>query len=156
MKVASHPRASEVWDAPPSGPIGLDADQSTLLGCGEDLGCVVRAEYEALTDFRRIPASRQKETVEEEFKRLASEWRRDTAVLSSVPDIAMHPAYQQIIGMGNVVLPFVFRELETRPDHWFWALKAITGTDPVPPGDRGDMHRMASAWIRWACESGYL
>ena len=156
MKVALQPRSTEVWEAPPSGPIGLDTDKRTPVGCGVDRRRVLIAEQEAVIHFRLIPASHQAETVEETFHRLATEWRRDTAVLSSVTDMAMHWAYQQIIGMGQAVLPLVFRDLATRRDHWFWALKAITRTDPVPPDDRGDIHRMTAAWIRWARERGYL
>ena len=54
-----------------------------------------------------------------------------TAMFSSITEIAMHPAYQQIIGMGSIAIPFIMRELENRPAHWFWALKSITGEDPV-------------------------
>jgi hypothetical protein len=64
----------------------------------------------------------------------------------------MHPAYQQIIGMGVDALPLILRELEREPDHWFWALEAITGENPVPPTDRGRLNEMARAWLRWASE----
>ncbi len=156
MMVALHPGSSVVWEASPSGPIGVDKDRRSLLGCGPDLSRVVRDEHLAMIHFLSTPAWCQAETVKEQFQRLATEWRRDTEVLSSVTDMAMLPAYQQIIGMGKSVLPLVFRELEARRDHWFWALKAITGTDPVPPDDRGDVHRMAAAWIRWAHEHEFL
>lgn len=45
-------------------------------------------------------------------------------------EMAMHPAYQRIIGLGPEVAPLLLRELERQPDHWFWALKALTGADP--------------------------
>jgi len=67
----------------------------------------------------------------------------------------MHPAYQQIIGMGNPVVPLLLSELETTPDHWFWALNAITGADPVPEADRGIMEKMTKAWLKWGAEHGY-
>jgi hypothetical protein len=65
-------------------------------------------------------------------------------------EIATHPAYQRIIGMGPEALPHIFRRLESGPDHWFWALRAITGVDPVPPEDRGRMVKMREAWLNWA------
>lgn len=44
----------------------------------------------------------------------------------------MHPAYQQIIGMGEKALPLILRDLRDRPTgHWFWALNAITGEEPT-------------------------
>ena len=36
-----------------------------------------------------------------------------------------HPAYQQIISMGEAALPLILRELERNKDHWFLALMAI-------------------------------
>ena len=89
------------------------------------------------------------------FQALVRQWKEATLLLSSITDMAMHPAYQQIIGMGPSVLPLLFAELRREPDHWFWALKAITGQDPVPPADRGNVRRMADAWLKWAASQGY-
>lgn len=95
-------------------------------------------------------------SLEQGFRESADRWRRDTAVLSSVTAKAMHPAYQRIIGMGPSVVPMLLRHLEREPDHWFWALTAITGEDPVPAEDAGDLDRMAEAWLRFGREHGYL
>jgi hypothetical protein len=89
-------------------------------------------------------------SLEQRFSRLVSEWRGGTRYSSSTTEIAMHPAYQQIIGMGRAALPLIMKELRTKPDHWFWALKAITGVDPVSSEDRGNIKRMAHAWLDWA------
>jgi hypothetical protein len=67
--------------------------------------------------------------------------------------MALHPAYQQIIGMGPVALPFLLRALRRRPEHWFWALKAITGADPVQPEHRGQVRMMAADWLEWATKN---
>jgi hypothetical protein len=56
--------------------------------------------------------------------------------------------------MGTAVVPHLLRELERRPDHWFWALTAITGADPVKPEDRGKLRKMTDAWLRWGKEQG--
>ena len=61
----------------------------------------------------------------------------------------MHPAYQQIIGLGPAAVPLLLRELEREPDYWFWAIKAITGVDPVADADRGRMRAMSATWISW-------
>ena len=89
------------------------------------------------------------------FQALVSEWRRDVAWTSSSSEMAMHPAYQQIIGMGQVAVPLLLRELEQHPDHWFWALRAITGVDPVPPEHRGTLPEMAKTWLDWGRRQGY-
>lgn len=67
----------------------------------------------------------------------------------------MHPAYQQIIGLGPDVVPLLLAELEGHPDHWFWALHAITREDPVPSESRGKIKAMAQAWLDWGKRHGY-
>ena len=89
------------------------------------------------------------------FRQLADQWRVDTLYLSSTTEIATHPAYQRIIGLGPQVISLVLAELERDPGHWFWALKALTGEDPVPPADRGNRPAMAAAWLRWGRENGW-
>jgi hypothetical protein len=90
------------------------------------------------------------------FKRLAEIWRRETAVHSSVTKKAMHEAYQRIIGMGRSAVPLILRELRDKPEHWFWALTAITGEDPVPEEDAGDIRKMAQAWLDLGRGRGWL
>ena len=92
---------------------------------------------------------------EQRFSRLAAAWKAGRGATSSLTAMAMHPSYQQIIGMGPVAVPLLLRELERQPDHWFWALKAITAADPVPPDDRGKLAEMTAAWVRWGRDQGY-
>lgn len=93
--------------------------------------------------------------IEVTFLELAEQWRRETGMMSLVTKMSMHPAYQRIIGMGQAVVPLILRELEQEPDHWFWALQAITGANPVKSQQRGRLKQMAEAWIQWGRENGY-
>ena len=86
----------------------------------------------------------------ERFQKLAATWKSAVRFLSDTDEMCSHPAYQEIIGMGSVALPFIFSELEREPDNWFWALKAITGADPVPDEHRGNIALMAKDWLGWA------
>jgi hypothetical protein len=88
------------------------------------------------------------------FYSLAETWQRECAHLSSLREMVLHPAYQQIIGMGRYALPFLLRELENKPDHWGWALCAITGENPVPPEHRGRLADIARDWLEWARNKG--
>lgn len=88
------------------------------------------------------------------FEEWVAAWRREREPVSSPRQMAMHPAYQRIIGMGPAALPLILRELERQPDHWFWALQAITGVDPVPADARGNMRDMAGAWVAWGKDNG--
>ena len=94
-----------------------------------------------------------------EFQALKEEWYQErNDIVSSEHDIAFSPAYQKIIGMGpravRLILSELKRELEQgEPDHWFWALAAITRRNPVPPDSRGKIRKMAEAWINWGNSS---
>lgn len=97
------------------------------------------------------------QSIEDQLAGLAAEWRRTRQkTSSSVVALAMHPAYQRIIGQGKAALPFILNQLERAPDHWFWALSAITGEDPVAEEDRGDLEAMARSWLAWGRQCGYI
>jgi hypothetical protein len=102
-----------------------------------------------------VPVTAESRSVEHRFREAVREWKAATQFTSSTTELVLHPAYQQIIGMGRDVLPLLFSELRTNPDHWFWALKSITGEDPVAPADRGKLRSMALAWLDWAGRHGY-
>ncbi len=92
----------------------------------------------------------------ERFRKLVASWRQERELTSSISEMVEHPAYQQIIAMGREAIPLLLRELERYPDHWFWALKAITGEDPVPPASRGNVRQMTEAWLSWGRARGHL
>ena len=102
-----------------------------------------------------MPAPDGAETIEQRFDRLADVWLEETAVISSSSQIVAHPAFQEIVGLGPAVIPLLLRELDKRTGHWHLALRRITGDDPVPPAERGDIGKMADAWLRWGKEQGY-
>ena len=89
------------------------------------------------------------------FSRLAEEWRNQNSASSFIEDLVIHSAYQEIIGMGPAALPYIFEEMEQRLDHWFWALRAITGVNPVPSEYAGNLPNMTKAWLDWGSEHGY-
>jgi hypothetical protein len=122
-----------------------------FIGCSKESEKTKEDYEKALDDYYDIPVSRR--SLSKEFYGLASEWRKDVKHLSSISEIAMHPAYQQIIGMGEKALPLIFRELEKEPGHWFWALKALTRANPVPPNYRGNISQMTRTWLNWAKEN---
>jgi len=95
-------------------------------------------------------------SLQQRFEKLASNWKTETGHLSSIAQMAVHSDYQQIIGIGRPAVPLILRELEKKPDHWFWALHAITGIDPVPAEDRGRIAKMAAAWLSWGRSEGLL
>jgi hypothetical protein len=91
-------------------------------------------------------------SLEETFANLTDEWKGATEFSSSMTDIVMHPAYQRIIGLGPKVIPLVLRDLEVNGGHWFAALGALTGANPVDDEDAGRHRRMREAWLNWGRE----
>jgi hypothetical protein len=93
--------------------------------------------------------------LDEELAELADEWRRRRDPLSSnVSRLVSDPAYLRIIGKSYAALPFLLRELGRKPDHWFIALTAITGVDPIPEESRGQFDEMVDAWLEWGRTHG--
>jgi len=90
-----------------------------------------------------------------EFQQLAAEWQQSRRFMSSLTAMVALSPYQKIIEMGDPAVPLLLAELEREPDHWFAALSAITGADPVAVEDRGRMDRMFEAWLSWGRAQGY-
>jgi hypothetical protein len=108
---------------------------------------------------RAFPAASEhdeRSAVAERFHALAERWRVETEFASSPSSMFMNAAYQEIIGMGPDVLPFILKDLAETRSHWFWALRAITGVDPVDPQYRGHVGRMADQWLEWGHAQGLL
>ena len=95
-------------------------------------------------------------SLQERFDALAARWQRETGHHSSLDTKAAHPAYQEIIGMGEAAVPLILRELERSPAWWFMALEQITGESPVQEKDWGKLRALASAWVEWGRRRGYI
>jgi hypothetical protein len=90
------------------------------------------------------------------FHELTQQWKADTAYVSSTTAMIAHPAYQAIVALGQDVVPLILQDLEDESAHWFEALQATTGEDPVPPKDWGRIPAMRSAWLDWGRERGLI
>ena len=109
------------------------------------------------------PKTTKTEELEATFNKLAEEIKKDTGFSSRISARVEHPAYQQVIKMGEPVLPLIFRYIdEGKGGFWFDALHAITGADPAPPKKLPapgwvalDIKGMEQAWLQWAREQGY-
>lgn len=116
-------------------------------------------EVEGLKELREhIETAKQiaaADPTERVFRELVRVWKADTMYLSSHTAMTEHWAYQRIIRLGPPVVPLLLRELRQKPDFWFAALRAITGANPVAETDRGKVHAMADAWVKWG-EANHL
>lgn len=83
------------------------------------------------------------------FNSSLAQWKQDTAFTSSLTEMLLHPSYQRIIGLGPDVVPFILMELKDNGGHWFWALAALSGENPVKPEHQGKPRLMKEAWLAW-------
>jgi hypothetical protein len=95
------------------------------------------------------------ESLEERFRKLKTEWEDATQYHSSTRVITGHPAYREIITLGKDVVPLLLRDMEETHNHWFCALREITGAQPIPESAAGNIPRMVQIWLAWAREHGY-
>jgi hypothetical protein len=109
----------------------------------------------ASVPVKQAPAVKPAESIEQQLRRLESLWTAETGYLSDPGEIVNHAAFREIISMGDVVVPFMMRDLQERPRLWVWALPDITGADPVSASDRGNIRKMSEAWLVWGKEHGY-
>ncbi len=94
---------------------------------------------------------------EQRFNDLARRWKTETKFLSNVTSKSLHTCYQKIIGMGEAAVPFILKDLkENGPNHWFWALNAITDENLITDEMSGNMKAMTEVWLQWGNKVGYL
>ena len=90
------------------------------------------------------------------FASLMESWCEEKRFMSFLSDIVACPSYQKIIKMREGALPLILAQLRKEgndPSHWFTALEAITGHDPVPESVYGNMLKMTEIWLSWAEEN---
>jgi len=124
----------------------------------KDIGLKRRWSYRADIDeyhehTLRVCIVEAIDSLPQKFKRLLAEWREEAILMSSITEMVMLPSYLSIIGMGPPAVRLILNELKHDPDYLFVALEAITGANPVLPGDEGNLDRMTDAWIKWGQEN---
>ena len=103
----------------------------------------------------QAPNLQATEAIADEFNALVAEWKSTRGHHSRVDRLVLNKAYQAIIGLGQPAIPLLLKEMEQRPSHWDWALRAITRTDPVPREAWGNLDQIADAWVKWGKDRGF-
>jgi hypothetical protein len=94
--------------------------------------------------------------LEQKFNRLAEQWRQKTMFMSRAADITADFTYYQIVGLGPAIIPLILRQVQGGEGHWFLALRALTGDDPVKAEEAGHLAKMAQSWIEWGKRRGLI
>jgi hypothetical protein len=101
------------------------------------------------TAVEEFPPALSDAELREVFATLVAEWKRKSRFMSDTRRMVVLEPYQRIIGLGRPAVPLLLEELQREPGWWFWALEAITGQNPIPPGVGGQLEKMTDAWLEW-------
>jgi hypothetical protein len=99
---------------------------------------------------------------------LAAKCAEDSRFSSKFKTTLQHPAFREIVAMGQRAVPLILARLEEGGSGFIWlALPEITGANPpIPEGFRGnkeiapgwmgwDIKGMEAAWLEWGRKQGY-
>jgi hypothetical protein len=109
----------------------------------------------SVVTFGELHIPQQAESVKQRFERLAGRWVEQTRYASSLDEVTSNDAYQQIIRMGPNVVSLILSDLRASPKPWFYALRRITGANPIPRAAAGNLSKMTAAWLSWGRKHGY-
>jgi hypothetical protein len=133
-----------------------------LARARRDSGHRLERGYKLASHFAEEIAKRHRSgqrNLKQIFDEQVKQWKDETGHWSSVTKAIAHPCYLRIIGLskassGREIERLLLRELESDPDHWFAALTAVTGQDPVTPEQ--DFDKSVNAWLEWGRTQGII
>ena len=90
-------------------------------------------------------------SIREFFNEAVGSLIADTQYHSSISEITRHEKFAALVDMDRPALELILEEMAGGNVRvlWFPLLKRISKHDPVPVKDRGNVQRMARAWIDW-------
>lgn len=88
------------------------------------------------------------QNIQEKFEALDEAWSNERPGSSKVSVNSF--SYQQIVGMGQAVVPLLLDRLREGEGHWVYALMCITGEKVHTDDMVGDADRVIRAWLDWA------
>lgn len=88
------------------------------------------------------------------FCRCADRWSRETSHLSTFSRRRRHPAFRQMLALGNEAIPLALKKMDSGDVFFFLVLDQIV---PNPPTTNvaGDMDAIRSVWLDWGRQRGY-
>ena len=91
-----------------------------------------------------------------EFRRLAEKWEEETSGYAFRSRAVQHVEHQQIVDMGERVIPWMLDDVAAGQGDWFYALRLLTGANPIKEEERGYVPKMRAAWLKWERQHGWL
>jgi len=101
-----------------------------------------------------LPAPEGPPPLEEQFRALVTAWQAAAPPWLDPAARIAHPTFRAIVALGKPAIPLLLKQLEIDRDFWFYALREITGENPVRWWKRGNVDAMSRAWIAWGRKRG--
>jgi hypothetical protein len=79
------------------------------------------------------------ETLSQIFETMVADWVRETRFTNSMTEILDNKNLANIIDLGPSVVPLILKDLDVSPKPWFYALRILTGEDPVTEENAGNL-----------------
>lgn len=109
-------------------------------------GCVTLANH--LRELVAKTPFAVNDTQYEKFLKLKAAWRDETGLLSDSTKIVTNYHYLRIVGMGDVAVDCIIRDLKENGDEWWdYALNLITGINPVKEEHAGYLKEICKDWL---------
>lgn len=92
---------------------------------------------------------------QEKFNLLADVWRSQTGHLSNLEAAANHIIIQEIVKLGEYVIPFILRYYRDKDGWWsvvLWKIKPEVELE----FQAGKYESTRRAWLDWGKQNGYL
>ena len=134
-----------------------DGDLFVICDTELNIFCQAGSEKAVKEGYERclkglLAKNKKKQKLGKQFDLYTSRWKKETAFSSSTSEITDNSAYRSIIGLGQGVIPFILEDLRNTDSHWFHALEALTGQNPIKESNRGNIPAMKADWLEWAEE----
>ena len=92
----------------------------------------------------------------ERFAALVARWNEGTRHRSRMKDYIEHPAFGEIVALGQRAVPLLLARMEKKERGFFHlALEKITGARPVPEKGESWIEQLHAAWLAWGRAQGY-
>ena len=88
------------------------------------------------------------------FLELKEKWISETYLNSYTSTNNIY--YQQIIKLGERVIPFLLEDMKEHGTHWFRVLYTLTGQNPIKKENIGNIKAMISDWLKWGHKNHYF
>ena len=94
------------------------------------------------------------EDLQARFDLLSAQWKKETAMYSSLNQMMDNDAYKAILAMGIPAITFILRDLEKEGNHWFHALVTLTCQD-VARGEE-TVEGARQKWLAWGRDEKFI